>query len=155
MEEFIEEVEEITEPEPEQEPETEPETDVPEDTYQESSDNTEQSEDDPEETLEDMEENIEDTEETSESVSGNSLGEDDSYQEYITSGENLEILQDIYAELELMKESEKEYRLLTEEYRSEMLELQTAESGCSIIICVALFIIAAEIPFREIFSRLK
>lgn len=86
---------------------------------------------------------------------GDSSGEDEPENEHNPSGQYLEILQDIYAELEAVKESEEENQLLADEYRKEMLNLQTAETGSSIIICVALFIIAAEIAFREIFARLK
>lgn len=86
---------------------------------------------------------------------GDSSGEDEPEKEYNSSGEYFEILQDIYAEFETIKESEEERQLLTDEYRKEMLNLQTAETGSSIIICVVLFIISAEIAFREIFARLK
>lgn len=86
---------------------------------------------------------------------GDSSEEDDPEKEHNPSGEYLEILQDIYAELEAIKESEEEMQLLTDEYRNEMLILQTAETGSNIIICVALFIISAEIAFREIFARFK
>lgn len=156
MEEPVKEYEEITEEETseiETLPEETHQEEVPEETHQE-------------EVLKDAEgiqesDSNEDVTENAEEAVVNDVNEvyqettteipdnpDNSGTDDIQSGECLEILQDIYTSVESMKESQLEYQ-------DEMLIIQTASGGCILIMCLVLFIIAAEIAFRELFLRLK
>lgn len=54
-----------------------------------------------------------------------------------------------------MSEADAEYYQSTIDYREEMLELQRADTASTIILCVAVFIVAAEIAAANFLGRLK
>lgn len=100
------------------------------------------------------------------------IGDDDNYSVLLYDSENpvtvpeepedttvtdllLSHLEGINTYLSDMQAADLEYYQAMADYREEMLELQTADTASTVILCVAVFMVSAQLLFSELFRRLK